>query len=287
MGLALGYALWQADATTELTYCGRRPDPPSHPLFTQGLANYHFGLVHPGFATTAVFLSVPDDVLPEMAHALAGQGAAPDGCSAFHLSGALSSDVLAPLHARGYAVGTFHPLQSVAHPVTGAERLPGSYFALSGERAAVQVARRLVGQLAGSILTIPVTRRPLYHAAAVTASNYLAAILALAGRLLVHAGVPEDEALPALLPLARGTLANIADMGLADALTGPVARGDVETIRLHLRTMEPREREVYRALGRELVDLVTARGQVDADVGDEMRELLRPEEPVKESEARP
>lgn len=272
-GLALAQALWDADAATEITFCGRRPEPPSHPLFLQGVAGYVHGLRQPPLGTTVVFLSVPDDVLLEMAHALAGQGAAPEGCAAFHLSGALSSDVLAPLHARGYHVGTFHPLQSLAHPITGAARLAGSTFSVSGEPQAVATGRRLLQYLGASSVTVPVNRRPLYHASAVVASNFLAALMGVAGRLLVQAGVPEEQALGALLPLARGTLDNLEELGLEKALTGPIARGDVETVRLHLMSMEPREREVYRVLGRELVALTTALG-IDDGKAETMRELL-------------
>lgn len=268
-GLALGAALRQEDGSTGLTYFGRRPEPPSHPLFTQGHAEYVFGLEQPGPSTTAVILSVPDDALADVAHALSAHGAPPTGCAALHMSGALNTDVLAPLHAAGYAVGSIHPLQSIAHPVTGAERLRGAYFAVSGEPAAVSVGRRLVSALGGTVLSIPVTRRPLYHAAAVVASNALPGLLALAARLLVEAGVPQDEALPAILPLATGSLENVRELGLLPALTGPVARGDVETIRVHLRAMEPREGEVYRSLGRELVILARARG-LDPDVADEL-----------------
>ncbi len=216
-GLALGSALWEAGALEAITYCGRRPEPPTHPLFNEGAARYVFGLERPAPGTTAVFLTVPDDVLPEMAHALAGQGDAPVGCAAFHCSGALSVDVLTPLHARGYHVGSLHPLQSLAHPVSGAARLRGSWFAVSGEPEAAAVARRLVAELDGSPVTIPVSRRPLYHAAAVVASNYLPVLIALAARLLVHAGVDEEDAVPALLPLMRGTLENVAELGLAAA----------------------------------------------------------------------
>jgi predicted short-subunit dehydrogenase-like oxidoreductase (DUF2520 family) len=274
-GLALGYALWQAEAIESITYCGRRPEPPSHPLFTQGTARYCFGLERPAPGTDAVILSVPDDILAEMTHALAGQGAAPPHCAAFHLSGALSGDVLAPLHECGYSVGTLHPLQSLAHPVTGADRLPGSTFSLSGEPGAVRVARRLLGHLNASDVAISVTLRPLYHAAAVMASNHLAVLLGLAGRLLVRAGVPEDEALKAVLPLARGTLENVNELGLGHALTGPVARGDTETVRLHLASMEPREREVYRALSRELTALAEEWGVVDAESAESLRDVLR------------
>ncbi|HCR03808.1 MAG TPA: DUF2520 domain-containing protein [Gemmatimonadetes bacterium] len=259
-GLALGYALWQGEALESLSYCGRQPEPPTHPLFMEGLARYFFGLERPGLGITAVLLAVPDGVLPEMAHMMAGQGDAPEGCVALHCSGTLSVEVLAPLRARGYYVGSLHPLQALAHPVTGAERLPGSWFAVSGEHEAITVARRLVARLDGTTLTVPIACRPLYHAAAVVASNYLPVLLALAARLLVLAGGDEDEAIPALLPLMRGTLDNIAELGLAPALTGPISRGDVETVRLHLGTLPDRESRVYRDLGREAVALAEARG---------------------------
>lgn len=273
-GLALGYALHHAGALEGLTYCGRRPEPPAHPVFIEGLADYRFGLVRPDPGTTAVFLTVPDDALPGIAAALAAQGPAPEGCAVFHCSGALATDVLEPLHARGYRVGSLHPLQSIAHPVTGAERLVGAWYAVSGEPAAVATARRLVAELNGTTLAIPVSRRPLYHAAAVVASNYLPVLIASAARLLVQAGVPEDEAVPALLPLLRGTLENIAELGLAPALTGPIARGDVETVRLHLRVLPEREAPLYRALGLEAVDLAEARG-LDVEKVRQLRELLQ------------
>jgi len=173
-GLALGYALWEAGAVESITFCGRKPDPPAHPLFIQGVARYVFGLERPEAGTTAVLLGVPDEVLPEISMALAAHGDAPPGCVAFHLSGAFGTDPLAPLLERGYSVGTLHPLQSLADPVLGAEQLKGVYFAVSGEPAAISAARRIVNPLGSFVLTIPVARRPLYHAAAVFASNYLA-----------------------------------------------------------------------------------------------------------------
>ena len=267
-GLALGYALVHAEAVQRLTVCGRRLDPPSHPLFTQNTARYVFGLERPTEGTAAVFLAVPDDVIPEMAHALAGQGPAPNGCAAFHLSGAVSTDVLAPLHASGYAIGSFHPLQSLAHPVRSAERIPGSYVAVTGSPGAVAVARRLASALGSPVLSVPESRRPLYHAAAVMAANYLPVLLDLAARLLERAGVDSSEALPALLPLVEGSLANIREVGLGAAVTGPVARGDVETVDLHLRALEPDDRVLYAVLARRLADVVGDR--LDPGVRDEL-----------------
>jgi predicted short-subunit dehydrogenase-like oxidoreductase (DUF2520 family) len=272
-GLSLGYALSQAGVVEALTFCGRRPDPPAHPLFIQGMARYVFGLERPGDGTTAVVLSVPDLVLPEISAALAAQGPAPGGCVAFHLSGALGTDPLAPLLAAGYGTGALHPLQTLADPVLGARQLQGVYFSLSGDPTALAVGRRLIHYVGASTLTIPLSRRPLYHAAAVLASNYLAGLIAAAGRLMAGAGVAEDEALRAILPLARGSLENLERMGAVQALTGPVSRGDLETIQLHLRTLAPREGALYRAMGLEILHLARE-GGMDPEVAEAIQTLL-------------
>jgi predicted short-subunit dehydrogenase-like oxidoreductase (DUF2520 family) len=96
------------------------------------------------------------------------------------------------------------------------------------------------------------------------ASNYLPPLLDAAARMLEGAGVPHDEALPALIPLVRGALANVEEVGLEAALTGPVVRGDMETVGLHLRAMEPSDRRLYATLGLELARIAGARLDDDA-----------------------
>ena len=226
MGLALGSALLHSDAVRRLTIFGRRPEPPTHPLFTQGEARYVFGVEALSPDTSALFLAVPDALLPEMAHTVAAQGPAPTGCAAFHLSGAIPTDVLAPLHAQGYAVGSFHPLQAVTHPVSAAGRIPGSYIAVIGSPEAMSVARRLTSAMGSPMITVPASRRPLFYAATVLASSYLPPLLDLAARLMERAGMTSDEALPALLPLVRGTLASIEERGLEASVRGGRGRRD-------------------------------------------------------------
>lgn len=272
-GLSLGYALQQADAVRELVYYGRRPDPPGHPLFVQRLADYRFGMAPLPPGTEAVILAVPDDRIHEVAQELAAQGEAPPGCAALHCSGALSAEPLAALHARGYSVGSLHPLQALAHPLRGAEQLPGSSFAVSGEPRAAAVARRLVAALGGEAIEVPVARRARYHAAAALASNGLAALLASSVRLLGGVGLDDEQARRALVPLLRGSLDNLEAMGLAAGLTGPIVRGDLETVRLHLATLDARERRVYVALGVELVELALERGDATYPA-EAMRTLL-------------
>jgi predicted short-subunit dehydrogenase-like oxidoreductase (DUF2520 family) len=268
MGLALGAALRDADAVESLTYIGRGVEPPPHPLFDRAVpddastagAEYRLGPIPIPGATSVLILAVPDSALGEVAYEVARAGAAPRGCAAFHLSGALSTDVLAPLAAVGYSVGSIHPLQTVADPWLSGHKLMGAAFALAGETPAVNTARGLVYELGGIPLVVPPTLRPIYHSAAVMASNYVLALLAVAARLLEHAGVESSQVLPALLPLVRGTLDNLEHLGIAAALTGPIPRGDADTIRLHLARLSAEDRALYCRLGLELLRLARQTG---------------------------
>jgi predicted short-subunit dehydrogenase-like oxidoreductase (DUF2520 family) len=273
MGLALGGALMQAGAVEALTYFGRSPNPPPHPLFDADAVAYRVGHGPIPDATSLLILAVPDDALHDVANQVARLGDAPSPCVALHLSGALSTDVLTPLRTAGYMVGSLHPLQTVADPWSGAERLRGCAYALAGEPGALTAGRRIVEALEGRPMVIPPTLRPLYHAAAVFASNYVIAAAAAVARTLAEAGIAEDDAVAAALPLMRGTMDNVEQLGLGAALTGPVARGDIDTVRLHLSRLSPRERRLYSALGRETLELARAVG-LDPDRAAAIESLL-------------
>jgi predicted short-subunit dehydrogenase-like oxidoreductase (DUF2520 family) len=282
MGLALGAALLNSGDIDHITYYGRGLEPPPHPMFDpdpesndEPEVEYRAGLLPPPSETTAVILAVPDRALAEVSHDLAASGPAPPGCSALHLSGAISADVLAPLHGAGYAIGSLHPLQTVADPWLSGARVTGIAFAIAGEPTAVLAARRIVNALEGIPLVIPPNLRPLYHAAAVMASNYIVAIVAAATRMMQQAGVAESDALPALMPLVEGTVDNLRHLGIHTSLTGPIARGDVDTIRLHLARLSPDELPLYSALGREVLRVARAAG-LDAAKAEEIDDLLGP-----------
>lgn len=283
MGLALGSALRAARGVDHLTFFGRGIEAPPHPLFEPRPDGPEWEVPPPveyrmipatvPEGTTILILAVPDAALAEVAYEVTRFGSAPPGCAALHLSGALSTDVLAPLHHSGYATGSLHPLQAVADPWLAGERLHGITFALAGEPAAIAAGRRLASALGGATLVIAPALRPVYHAAAVLASNYLVALIGAGVRVLGQAGVAEDDALQALLPLLRGTLENVAQLGVPAALTGPIARGDSDTVRLHLARLSPRERTLYCALGLELLELARAAG-LAAERADELEALL-------------
>lgn len=282
MGLALGAALAHSGDVESLIFCGRSLEPPPHPLFEPHdsvahsdvpVAEYRVGIPPLPRDTTVLLFAVPDSALAEVVHDVQNVGEAPPGCVALHLSGALSTDVLAPLHAVGYGVGSLHPLQTVADPWFSWHRLTGIAFAVSGDPAGVRTALRLVNLLEGKALVIPPNMRPIYHAAAVMASNHVVAVVAAACRLLEQAGVNAEDTLGALLPLVEGTIDNLRHLGIPAALTGPVARGDVDTIRLHLARLSAEDRALYSALGLEVLRLARSAG-LDPRKAEEIEELL-------------
>lgn len=163
-----------------------------------------------------------------------------------HLAGSLGLAVLAP-HER---VAALHPLVSLPDAEVGAARLAsGAWFAVAGD----PLVQRVVADLSGRWFEVADQDRAAYHAAAAVASNHLVALMGQVERIAGGIGVP----LEAYLDLARTTLDNVSTLGAAAALTGPVARGDWDTVSRHLAALDASEREAYRALAaaaRRLVD---------------------------------
>lgn len=261
LGLALGLALHRSGAFASLAYSGRRPDPPPHPLFEGDPppASYRAGLEVPSGDVAGILLAVPDAAIPDVAAALAELRIAPS-VPVLHASGALSVDALAPLAARGHPVGGLHALAAIADPVAGADRLRGATFGVEGEGEARALAERIVRGCGGRVLIVPSDAKPLYHAAAVFAANYAVVLLGVAERLMAEAGVPPGEARSALAALAGGAIDNVAARGPSAALTGPVARGDAETVRLHLARLSGADRPLYSLLAREALALARDAG---------------------------
>ncbi|MGC9951710.1 MAG: F420-dependent NADP oxidoreductase [Bryobacteraceae bacterium] len=222
-----------------------------------------------------VLIAVPDDAIAEVAHALAVAGMC--GGIALHTSGARGPEALADLAAAGVACGTLHPLQTVANPQEGVRVLRGVAFAIDGPLEAAAWAGRLAVLLDGVPLHVPSASRPLYHAAAVMASNYLIALISTAVILMKEAGVEEAIARRALEPLARTSLENAFRLGPAAALTGPIARGDADTVRGHLAALAKAPASVtslYRAAGLATVEIARQRGLAEPQAGT-IEKLLR------------
>lgn len=178
-----------------------------------------------------VLLAVPDGAVADVAASLH-----PGHAVVAHVAGSLGLDVLAP-HAR---VGSVHPLVSLPDAELGARRLRGAWFATAGDPVLAEV----VDALGGRSVAVDDADRTTYHAAAAVAANHVVALLGQVERLARSIDVP----LEAYLDLARGALDNVAEVGPAAALTGPVARGDRVTVVRHLEALPDDERATYAVL---------------------------------------
>lgn len=196
-----------------------------------------------------VWLCVTDDAIAPCTRSLA-RSRNWRGRVVLHSSGALSSDLLAPLRRRGAAVGSLHPMMTFTPGSVSS--LAGITFAVEGDPAAVRAARAIARALGGHVLAIRKQNKALYHSWGSFASPLVVATLALAEEIAVHAGVPRSRLRSTMTPIILRTLQNYLQRGRAAAFSGPLVRGDVTTIRHHLRDLKrvPGAREVYVALVR-------------------------------------
>jgi predicted short-subunit dehydrogenase-like oxidoreductase (DUF2520 family) len=185
------------------------------------------------------------------------------GKFAFHSSGVLASDVLAPLRRAGASIASLHPLMTF---VKGSvPELAGVPFAIEGAEIAVRVARAIVRNLGGRPVGISKRDKVAYHAFATMICPLLVSLLAASEKAAALAGIPKAEARRRMLPIIRQTLRNYEKLGPAGAFSGPIVRGDVETIRTHLEVLAkvPSAKKAYMALARAALDFLPNRNRTE------------------------
>ncbi len=224
-----------------------------------------------------VFITTSDRAIEEVCKKIASEGGFNPGVTVFHTCGALSSEILSSAKDTGAHVASLHPLQSLADIHEAIKNIPGSYFCLEGDDAALSVARKIVDSLKGKEITIEVDMKPLYHAGASVASNFLVATIRFALELFEVAGVMRKDSLNALMPLIKGTVRNIEDLHIPSALTGPISRGDVGVIEDHLRAMSkviPETIRLYTELGRYTVKIALEKGTINENEAERIISLF-------------
>lgn len=225
-------------------------------------------------AADLVFITTPDDLIADVCHGVEWR----PGQSVVHCSGAHSVDILEHAKQQGARVGSFHPLQTFANVDQATQNLPGSTFALEAEEPLLATLKQLTVLLNGSSVQLRPGDKVIYHAAAVLACNYMVTQVKLALDLWREFGVSPKDATRALLPLLQGTVNNIGTLGLPGCLTGPIARGDIDTIERHLSTLQARDHSllaVYRELGLQTIPVALAKGKISDERAQEIRALLQ------------
>ena len=202
--------------------------------------------------TDLVWITVPDDRIAQVASRLASAQEW-KGRIVFHSSGALSSEELAPLRAKGARVASVHPMMTFVRG--SVPEMAGVAFAVEGDAAATRAARKIVERLGGEVVPIRKQNKVLYHAFGSFASPLVVALMASLEQVATAAGIRKRDIKRVMLPLLLQTLRNYLYQDADSAFSGPLVRGDVATVRKHLEELKkaPEAREVYVALARAAV----------------------------------
>jgi predicted short-subunit dehydrogenase-like oxidoreductase (DUF2520 family) len=221
-----------------------------------------------------VVLAVPDDAIRSVAESLRLYG----GQAMVHTSGLLGSEVLQPALAAGSHIGAFHPLVSFASDVErSVAGIAGATIAIEGDESILGLLADLAEAIGGVAVRLPAGAKAAYHAAAVMASGGLIALLDAVVSLGAAAGLDERGSVAVYGRLMEQTLANARAAGVAEALTGPVVRGDVGTVEAHLdvlRRLVPGAMDLYVAAARRELDIAARRGTLAPDQLERVRSAL-------------
>lgn len=224
-----------------------------------------------------VFLTVGDDAIAPVAAALPWRA----GQAVVHCSGATDVSALQAAADAGAMTGGFHPLQIFSDPARALDLLPGSSVAIEGPATLLAELHRLAQLLGMHPLTLPPGARARYHGGASYAASFLLSMLDEVVQIWSSFGIDEAQALQALLPMARGTLAAAQSKGLSAAVAGPISRGDVGVIERHLAALQalgPEHAELYREMTRRQLRLVEDR--LGPAVASKVRQALGDEDPA-------
>jgi predicted short-subunit dehydrogenase-like oxidoreductase (DUF2520 family) len=216
-----------------------------------------------------IFLSVPDSEIENVSKNI--KNAVSKEKIVAHLSGVLPSSILEFLNARTCSV---HPLKPFADPLLSVKALSETLFAVEGDETAVNEIEKIIQKINGTLIKIKTANKPIYHLAAVITANYTVTLFNLSENLLRSIGFNEIEAKNALLSLLQGVLNNIKEKGSTQALTGPILRGDIKTIQLHLKNInDPLLKNIYKSLAFATLKIVEER-ELDKEKIKEIRKVL-------------
>lgn len=247
LALALSNASWNVSCVSS-----RHLESASQ--FAQRLAGCRAGSREEAAECDLVFLTVPDDAIGEVTARIPWRA----GQMVVHCSGSTEVSALDAASARGALAGCFHPLQIFSNPDTALRGLPGSSVAIEGPIELLNMLRLVAQSLEMKVIQIPAGGRALYHAGANYAASFLLPLIHEAVKLWKHIGIDEDDALSALLPLIRGTVNTVESKGLAQTLSGPVSRDDLNTAERHwvaISAIGPSHAALYIDLTRRQLEL--------------------------------
>lgn len=184
-----------------------------------------------------------------------------------HFSGALSSDVFTDSQSTGAGVCSIHPMLAFSDKLTSYRIPANTFFTIEGDETAVSAVKSLFESLGNTVCRIDKSKKSLYHTAASVLSNELVALLDMGYSLLEQCGFSRDNAVGATKDLVSGNVKSVLENGCVNALTGPVERNDLQTVKKHVNSLEGEDRQIYILLAKRLVNLAKAKNE-DRDYRD-------------------
>ncbi|MEB4590160.1 Rossmann-like and DUF2520 domain-containing protein [Candidatus Thiothrix sp. Deng01] len=212
-------------------------------------------------------LGCADNHLADCCAELAANGVLRAGNSVFHCSGALSSDLLEPASEVGAHTASAHPVKSFADPLRAVQDFAGTFCGMEGDDAALAVLQPAFAAIGARCFALDAGHKTLYHTASVIACNYLVALQEISLQTFGQAGVERELAMRILEPIVLGTVGNIFRLGTAQALTGPIARGDHTVVARQVEALAAWRgdyADLYRLLGQAAVELSQQQGHAPA-----------------------
>lgn len=223
-----------------------------------------------------VFITVSDRAIADVANRLSELNGDFKGVTFVHCSGNESAELLYPVKEKGGSIASFHPLQTFTDQ-SGPASFEGIYFSMQGDTDTFPLLQKIADKIGAGVFKINEEQKSHLHAAAVMASNLFNVLLDASIKTATLSGLSEADTKEALLPLVETTLQNSRKTSFAEALTGPIKRGDIETVKKHLALLEdhPELYGIYCSLGKQTVELARSSGDIKNDTAKKMRAILQ------------
>ena len=276
VGTAVGFLLRQAGYRIVAVASRSKASLTQGIVYTGGKPYLNFSAA--ALTANCIIITTSDDAIAHVCKKISRERGIRPGAKVIHMSGAGGLDLLESAQDAGAHVACIHPLQSFADVDGAIRNIPGSTFGITSADEIKEWSVQMVRDLGGVPFFIADADKPLYHAAACIASNYLTTLIHMVEEIYQSLGLSREVTIRAIWPLVMGTIANIKTKGTVQALTGPVARGDAGTIKKHaeaLRNKLPALLQAYSALGILTADVGLKKKTLSPETARLIKELLK------------
>lgn len=240
-------------------------------------SNYYCNLEQLVEASDILFITTSDDQIESVVKQLCEDCCLKPGQLIVHTSGALPSTILSPTKFFGCFTYSMHPLQAFADVDKSVSDLPNTYFCIEGDEEKLSILEDILHTCKNAYFKVRPEQKVLYHTSACMLSNYLVTLIHNSLILMDGIQIDNSTAFKSMLPLVNSTIQNVLDLGTKDALTGPIARGDIETVKKQLEAVSLSSKDqlaLYTCMAKETLKLATLSTLKDNAIADKLEILI-------------